>query len=86
VSEHAYPGRIVIQSATTNVLIGLRLLDPDPQAGLEFKAALAMSRLGEEPRPVRSIEGLDRGVERHPTQGDGLLGASCRDLEREAEP
>ena len=50
-SRHAGSGRIVIQSATSNVMIGLRLLNPDPQAAAEFKAALAMSRLGEEPRP-----------------------------------
>ena len=50
-SRHADSGRIVIQSATSNVMIGLRLLNPDPQAEAESKAALAMSRLGEEPRP-----------------------------------
>ena len=56
-SRHAGSGRIVIQSATSNVMIRLRLLNPDPQAEAEFKAALAMSRLGEELRPGGSPGG-----------------------------
>ena len=68
-SRHADSGRIVIQSATNNVLIGLRLLIPDPQAAADFKAALAMSRLGQEPRPVRFIEGLDREWSATPPRG-----------------
>jgi hypothetical protein len=67
--RHADSGRIVIQSATNNVMIGLRLLNPDPQAEAEFKAALAMSRLGEEPRPVRFVEGLDREWSATPPRG-----------------
>ena len=68
-SKHADSGRIVIQSATNNLLIGLRILNPDPQFAEGFKAALAMSRLGEEPRPVRFVEGLDREWSATPPRG-----------------
>lgn len=59
----------MIQSATINLFIGLRLLNPDPQASSEFKAALAMSRLGDDPRPVRFVEGLDREWSATPPRG-----------------
>ena len=68
-SKHADSGRIVIQSATNNLLIGLRILNPDPKFAEGFKAALAMSRLGEEPRPVRFVEGLDREWSATPPRG-----------------
>ena len=68
-SKHADSGRIVIQSATNNLLIGLRILNPDPQFAEGFKAGLAMSRLGEEPRPVRFVEGLDREWSATPPRG-----------------
>jgi hypothetical protein len=82
-SRHTGSGRIVLQSATNNVLIGLRLLNPDPQAAAEFKAALAMSRLGEEPRPVRFIEGLDREWSATPPRGMAYWQSLARILEQE---
>ena len=56
-SRHADSGRIVVRSATSDVMIGLWLLNPELQAEAELKAALAMSRLGEEPRPEGSPGG-----------------------------
>jgi len=59
----------VIQSATNNVLIGLRLLDPDPAAALAFKQAVRMGRVGQESGAVRFIEGLDREWSATPPRG-----------------
>ena len=58
-SRHDADGRIVIQSATNNVMVGLRLLSQDPQANAEFKRALRMGPAGQEPSAVRFLEGLD---------------------------
>lgn len=65
--EHS--GRIVIQSATNNVLIGLRILNPDPAFAEAFMASLKMSHLGFEPQPVRFIAGLDREWSATPPRG-----------------
>ena len=68
-SKYADSGRMVVQSVTNNVFIALRILNPDPQFAEGFKAALAMSRLGGEPRPVRFVEGLDREWSATPPRG-----------------
>lgn len=85
-SRHAGSGRIVLQSATNNVLIGLRLLNPDPRAAAEFKTALAMSRLGEEPRPVRFVEGLDREWSATPPRGMAYWQSPAAILDQEHQP
>jgi hypothetical protein len=90
-SKHADSGGIVIQAASNNVFIGLRILNPDPKFAEGFKAGLAMSRLGEEPRPVRFVEGLDREWSATPPRGmaywderDGLLGLPGENPQRGA--
>jgi len=50
----------VYQSATNNIFIGLRLLDPSPEFAEKFKKALKMGRVGEAPVPITFREGLDR--------------------------
>jgi hypothetical protein len=82
-AEHAGSDRFVIQSATNNVFIGLRLLDPDPAAAAKLKAALAMSRLGEDPGPVRFVEGLDRKWSTTPPRGMGYWETLARTLGEE---
>lgn len=67
--KYARSGRMVIQAATNNVLIGLRILDPDPAFAATVKATFKMSRLGSEPAPVRFIAGLDREWSATPPRG-----------------
>lgn len=58
-----------IQSATNNVMVGLRLLTQDPDAAAAFKRALRMGPFGREPEGVRFIEGLDREWSATPPRG-----------------
>ena len=53
-------GVYVLQSATQNVFLGLRLLDPSPEFARNFKSSLKMSVVGQETVPTVFREGLDR--------------------------
>ena len=48
------------QSATNNIFIGLRLLDPSPEFAKEFKSTIKMGRFGEEMTSCTFIENLDK--------------------------
>jgi hypothetical protein len=53
------PGAFVFQSATNCILVGLRILDPDPAYYERFKASLKMGRHGAALETCRFIEGVD---------------------------
>jgi hypothetical protein len=53
------PGVFVYQSATNCILVGLRILDPDPAYYGRFKASLKMGRYGAALEACRFIEGVD---------------------------
>ena len=50
----------VFQSATNNVMIGTRIIDPDPAFYKSFKEKYKMGRVGDTLKPSRFIENLDR--------------------------
>ena len=60
-AKYQQPGAYVFQSPTNNVLIGLRILDPDPAFYADFTSALKMGRHGGPLTSCRFIE--DRDVE-----------------------
>lgn len=53
------PGSFVFQSATVNILVGMRILDPDPAYYEKFKATLKMGRLGQPMKTCKFIENKD---------------------------
>ncbi len=53
-------GVLVFQSATNNVMIGTRVIDPDPAFYQRYKAEYKMGRVGGKVKPSRFIENLDR--------------------------
>ncbi len=61
--------RIVIQSPSNNIFLGLRIIDTDPQFATEFESSFKISRLGEKPVSSRFIKGLDRERSATPPRG-----------------
>ncbi len=59
-SKYREEGVQVFQSATNNVMIGTRMIDPDPGFFQRYKSRYKMGRVGEAPRPSNYIENLDR--------------------------
>jgi len=59
-AKYKKDGLHVFQSATNNVFIGLRLLEPAPGFKEQFKKALRISAVGGEPAQIKFLEGLDR--------------------------
>jgi len=59
-SQYEKDGVKVFQSATNNVMIGTRMIDPDPKFFETYKSEYKMGRVGETPRPCKYIENLDR--------------------------
>lgn len=59
-SKYKEDGVKVFQSATNNVMIGTRMIDPDPKFFEKYKSQYKMGRVGETPQPSRYIENLDR--------------------------
>ena len=53
---YADSGQFVVQSATVNVLIAYRILSTDPAQVAAAKSGAKMSRLGDQPGPVRFRE------------------------------
>ena len=53
------PGSFVFQSATNNILFGMRILDPDPAYYARFKSSLMMGRHGAALATCRFIENRD---------------------------
>lgn len=68
--KYEQDGVYVIQSATNNLFLGLRILDPDPAFYEQFKATLKMGRYGQNSENCRFIEDLD--VEWSATAARGL--------------
>lgn len=62
-------GRHVVQSQTNNIFIAFRVIATDPAEVAAAKAGLRISRVGEEPRPVRFIEGVDAEWSGTPPRG-----------------
>lgn len=59
-SKYEADGVMVFQSATNNVMIGTRMIDPDPNFFEKYKSQYKMARVGETPEPSNYIEHLDR--------------------------
>jgi hypothetical protein len=57
--QHRQDGAHVYQSASNNISIGLRILDPDPGYFDKFTSAYRMGRVGEELAPSNFIQGRD---------------------------
>jgi len=60
INKYQKDGAFVYQSATNNILIGVRLLDPSPEFAKEFKKSLKMGKVGEPKVPTIFKEDLDR--------------------------
>lgn len=59
-SKYEADGVTVFQSATNNVMIGTRMIDPDPAFFKKYKTQYKMARVGETPQTSNYIENLDR--------------------------
>jgi len=59
-SKYNEEGVQVFQSATNNIMIGTRMIDPDPKFFQKYKSQYKMGRVGQAPRPSNYIENLDR--------------------------
>ncbi|UUO04705.1 DUF1254 domain-containing protein [Blastopirellula sp. J2-11] len=69
-SKFQQEGVHVFQSATNNVLVGIRILDPDPKYYQTYKSQYQMGRVGVQLKPCRYIE--DKNVEWSATAPRGL--------------
>lgn len=69
-SKYEQDGVYVFQSETNNVLVGMRILDPDPKFYETYKSKYLMGRLGSQLQPCRYIE--DKNVEWSATAPRGL--------------
>jgi hypothetical protein len=69
-AKYKKDGVKVFHSATNNIFIGLRLLDPDPKAKEAFKAALTIAPVGGEAAKIVFVE--DRNVAWSATARRGL--------------
>jgi hypothetical protein len=58
-AAYAAPGVFVAHSATNTILLGLRVLDPDPAFYALVKSSLKMGRHGTTPATCRFIENVD---------------------------
>ncbi len=58
-AKYRKEGANILQSATNNIFVGLRILDQDPAAYDKFTRAYGMGRAGSEPKPSRFIKGKD---------------------------
>jgi len=58
-SKYKKENVFVYQSATNNIFIGIRLLDPSPEFAEKFKSELKMGRVGEAKVPTVFRENLD---------------------------
>lgn len=68
-ADYAADGRVVMQSETANIFIAFRVLGTDPEVMAACKAGLRLSRLGDEPKAVRFIEGVDQEWSATPRRG-----------------
>ena len=59
VNKYKKEGVYVYQSATNNVMIGLRLIDPSPEFAKKFEAGLKMGRVGEKKVKTVFNENID---------------------------
>lgn len=60
INKYKKEGTFIYQSATNNIFIGIRLLDPSPEFAEEFKAALKMGIVGEVKKETVFKENLGR--------------------------
>jgi len=60
INKYKKEGAFVYQSATNNIFIGVRLLDPSPEFAENFKKSLKMGKVGEPKVPTVFKEDLDR--------------------------
>jgi len=59
IDKYKKEGTFVYQSATNNIFIGVRLLDPSPEFAEKFKSELKMGKVGEDKVPTVFKENLD---------------------------
>jgi hypothetical protein len=76
-------GTYVFQSATNNVMIGLRLINDDPGFAQQFEAALKISAIDGEPVTNVFVTGLDRRWSGTPQRGLGYWESLHRILDEE---
>ncbi len=67
--EHETDGVRVFQSATNNIMVGLRILETDPAFAANFKSALKISAVPGAPVDIIFNEGLDRRWSTTPPRG-----------------
>lgn len=60
ISKYQKDGAFIYQSATNNIFIGMRLLDPSPEFAEKFKSELKMGRVGKDKVPTVFRENLDK--------------------------
>ena len=80
----------VFQSATNNVAVLLRILDPDPGFYQKFKSSIKMGRYGTTPQSCRFIEGKDvewsatapRGIDYWQTLSDIINEEPVREVDK----
>ena len=68
-SKYQKEDRIVVQSPTNNLFIGLRLLNDDPKFVADFESSFKIAHFGEKPKAVRFIKGIDREWSATPPRG-----------------
>ena len=59
-TKYSVDGKRVFQSATNNIMIGTRMINPDPSYFETYKSQFKMGRVGATARTCRYIENLDR--------------------------
>jgi hypothetical protein len=84
------PDVFVVQSATNTILLGARILEPDPAYYARFKSTLKMARHGEPLAPCRFIENVDvewsatapRGLEYWKTLSEAIRDEPVRPVDK----
>lgn len=59
-ADYQGEGDFVFQSATRNLGIGIRLLDPDPAVADMFRSSIRLARFGSDPAPCTFARGVDK--------------------------
>ena len=70
ISKYKKEGAYVYQSATNNIMLGMRLLNPDPKFEEKFKASLKMGKVGQ--KKVKTVFHDNMDVEWNATAPRGM--------------
>jgi hypothetical protein len=88
--DYEKDGVFVFRSATNNLLVGIRVLDPDPAFYVQFKSTLKMGRYGKPLESCRFIENADiewsatapRGIEYWRALSDAINDEPIREIDK----